>query len=79
VFLYNVMTQALKKIETLREEQLEMIKIKGSNVEDFSDLVQVYLSQHWGNVQMVSRERLKLWLLPMKPLGPPHEIIYYSI
>ena len=57
----NVTTQALKKIKelTLSEKQL-----KGSNVKDISDLVQLYLSQHWGNVQMVGRERLETWLLP---------------
>ena len=51
----NVTTQALKKIKelTLSEKQLKMIKkkLKGSNVKDISDLVQLYLSQHWGNVQ----------------------------
>jgi hypothetical protein len=60
----NVTTQALKKIATLSKDELEMVKVKGSNVEDFSDLVQVYLSQHWGNVQMVGREGLEKWLLP---------------
>ena len=64
----NVTTQALKKIKelTLSEKQLKMIKkkLKGSNVKDISDLVQLYLSLHWGNVQMVGRERLQTWLLP---------------
>ena len=60
----NVTMQALKKIETLSEEQLKVIEVKGSNVKDISDLVQRYLSQHWDNVQMVGRERLQPWLLP---------------
>ena len=38
--------------------------VKGSTVEDISGLVQRYLSQHWGNVQMMGRERLQPWLLP---------------
>ena len=58
----NVTMQALKKIEALSEEQ-KVIEVKGSNVKDISDLVQRYLSQHWGNVQMVGRERLQPWLL----------------
>ncbi len=60
----TVTTQALKKVERLSEKQLEVIKVKGSNVYEFSSLVQLYLSQHWGNVQMVGRERLQSWLLP---------------
>ena len=60
----NVTVQALKKIETLTKEQLEVIQMLGYNVEDISDLVQRYLSQHWDNVQMVGRESLQPWLLP---------------
>ena len=60
----DVTTQALKKVKQLSKEQRKMIDLKGSNVEDFLDLVQLYLSQHWGNVQMVGRERLETWLLP---------------
>lgn len=64
VDLSNVTTQALENIKTLSKEQLKIIKVKGSSVENFSGLVQLYLSQHWGNVQMVGRERLEPWLLP---------------
>ena len=61
----NVAMQALKKVATLSKEQLKVVRdVKGSTVEDISDLVQRYLSQHWGNVQMVGRERLEPWLLP---------------
>ena len=61
----NVAMQALKKVATLSKEQLKVvIDVKGSTVEDISDLVQRYLSQHWGNVQMVGREGLQPWLLP---------------
>ena len=60
----NVTVQALKKIETLTKEQLEVIQVLGYNVKDISDLVQRYLSQHWDNVQMVGRESLQPWLLP---------------
>ena len=58
----NVTMQALKKVKTLSEEQLTMAK--GSNIKDISGRVQLYLSQHWGNVQMVGGERLQPWLLP---------------
>ncbi len=60
----NVTVQALKKIETLTKEQLEVIQRLGYNVKDISDLVERYLSQHWDNVQMVGRESLQPWLLP---------------
>ena len=60
----NVTVQALKKIETLTKEQLEVIQVLGYNVKDISDLVERYLSQHWDNVQMVGRESLQPWLLP---------------
>ncbi|KAJ1426028.1 hypothetical protein B484DRAFT_431920 [Ochromonadaceae sp. CCMP2298] len=60
----NVTMQALKKVETLSKKRLNEIVVRGSSVEDFSNLVQLYLSQHWGNVQMVGRERLQTWLLP---------------
>lgn len=61
----NVAMQALKKVATLSKEQLKVvIDVKSSTVEDISDLVQRYLSQHWDNMQMVGRERLQPWLLP---------------
>ena len=60
----NVAMQALKKVATLFTEQRKVMEVKGSNVEDISELVQRYLSQHWGNVHIVGRERLQQWLLP---------------
>lgn len=60
----NVKIQALKKKETITNEQLKLIKGRDTNVNDISNLMQLYLSQHWDNVQMVGRERLQPRLLP---------------